>query len=443
MKWHGLGVVMLLACGAATPAQPPDQPSPARTDKAFATLMRQAAVQSALKYLRDDDANTLREQIAITHIPAPPFKETVRAQDFAQRLRAAGLRDVSIDAEGNVIGKRAGRGGGPVLVLSAHLDTVFAEGSDVTVKEKDGRYSGLGISDDSRGLVAILSVLRALETARLRTVGDVWFVGTVGEEALGNLRGVKALFAANPGFDGFISVDGVDSPAHARESRSEIITQATGSRRWEITFTGPGGHSFGNFGNPSAVHALGRAVAAIADLKTPADPKTTFNVGVISGGTGVTAIAAQASLQLDMRSNDADELRALERRVMDIIDAAVRAENAHWNSQAIRAERKLVGDRPASTRIADRALVNAAVGAYLALGLREPELTFASTDANVPLGLGIPAATMNGGGVGDKAHSPDEWYEHTDAWRGPQVLLLTTLRLAGVAGKSVPSLQDR
>jgi acetylornithine deacetylase/succinyl-diaminopimelate desuccinylase-like protein len=282
-----------------------------------------------------------------------------------------------------------------------------------------------------------------METAKLRTVGDVWFVGTVGEEALGNLRGVKALFAANPGIDGFISVDGVDSPAHAREGRSEIITQATGSRRWEITFTGPGGHSFGNFGNPSAVHALGRAVAAIADLKTPADPKTTFNVGVISGGTGVTAIAAQASLQIDLRSNDADELRALENRVMGLIDAAVQAENTHWNSQAIRAERKLVGDRPASTKLSDRSLVNAAVGAHLALGLKEPELIFASTDANVPLGLGIPAATMNGGGVGDKAHSPDEWYEHTNAWRGPQVLLLTTLRLVGLSGASTPALANR
>jgi acetylornithine deacetylase/succinyl-diaminopimelate desuccinylase-like protein len=173
------------------------------------------------------------------------------------------------------------------------------------------------------------------------------------------------------------------------------------------------------------------------------DPKTTFNVGVISGGTGVTAIAAQATLQIDMRSNDADELRALERRVMDIVDQAVTAENARWGSTAVKVERTLVGDRPASTRSTDKSVADAATGAYQALGLPRPALDFASTDANVPLGLGIPAATLNGGGIGDKAHSPDEWYEHVNAWRGPQILLLTTLRLAGVDGLSKPTLADR
>jgi acetylornithine deacetylase/succinyl-diaminopimelate desuccinylase-like protein len=412
-------------------------------DPAFARLTRQPAVKAALQFIRDEDARTLEEQIAITQIPAPPFKESVRAQDFAARLRAAGLADVSIDVTGNVIGKRKGSGRGPLLVVSAHLDTVFPEGSDVTVKLQDGRHSGLGIIDDSRGLVALLSILRAMEKAKLRTVGDVWFVGTVGEEALGNLRGVKALFADHPGIDGFISVDGVDSPEHARRGRSEVVTQATGSRRWEFTFKGPGGHSFGNFGNPSAAHALGRAVARIADLQVPADPKTTFNVGVIAGGTGVTAIAAQAAMQVDMRSNDALELKALEEKVQAIVTAAVAEENRRWNSDALTVERKLVGDRPASTRIEDQSLVNAVVGAHVALELPAPELNFGSTDSNLPLGLGIPAATLNGGGIGDKAHSPDEWYEHVNAWRGPQILLLTTLRLVGVAGRIQPALIDR
>lgn len=415
------------------------------TDRDFRKLMSQPAVKSALAYLREDDARTLEEQIALAQVPAPPFKESVRAEDFAARLRAAGLTDVTIDATGNVIGKRPGQGRGkkPLLIFSAHLDTVFAEGSDVTVKRTGDRYEGLGIIDDARGLAALLSVLRAMEHAKLRTVGDVWFVGTVGEEALGNLRGVKALFAEHPGIDGFISVDGVDSPENLMSGRAEIVTQATGSRRWEITFTGPGGHSFGNFGNPSAVHALGRAVAAIADLAPPTNPKTTFNVGVVSGGTGVTAIAPSATMMIDLRSNDADELRAIERTVQDIIDAAVAAENAHWNSSAISVERKLVGDRPASAGGADPSLIRAAVGAYVALGLPEPEQNAASTDANVALGLGIPAATMSGGGVGDKAHSPDEWYEHVDAWRGPQVLLLTVARLVGVPGVVTSALKDR
>ena len=414
----------------------------AAADRDYAKLLRQGPVKAAMKSLRDDDARTLQEQIALAQVPAPPFKESARAQDFAARLRAAGLEEVSIDTTGNVIGKRNGAAPGPLLVISAHLDSVFDEGSDVTVKQRDGRYHGLGIYDDARGLAAVLSVLRAMQSAKLRTVGDVWFVGTVGEEALGNLRGAKALFAENPGIDGFISVDGVDSPEEVAAGFVQVVTQATGSRRWEFRFTGPGGHSFGNFGNPSAVHALGRAVAAIADLKPPADPKTTFNVGQVTGGTGVTAIASEASMLLDLRSNDADELRALEARVQAIVDAAVAAENARWNSTAVKVERKLLGDRPASTRIADTALADAAIAAYAAIGLRA-EPGFGSTDSNVPLGLGVPAATLNGGGRGDKAHSADEWYEHVDAWRGPQALLLTTLRLSGLAGVSKPALADR
>ena len=414
----------------------------AAADRPYAKLLRQAPVKAAMQYLRGDDARTLREQIDLAQLPAPPFKETARARDFAARLRAAGLGDVSIDATGNVIGKRPGSERGPLLVVSAHLDTVFDEGSDVTVKQQGDRYHGLGIYDDARGLAAVLSVLRALQTAKLRTVGDVWFVGTVGEEALGNLRGVKALFAENPGIDGFISVDGVADRDELATGQVQVVTQATGSRRWEFRFTGPGGHSFDNFGNPSAVHALGRAIAAISDLKPPADPKTTYNVGQVTGGSGVTAIASEAAMRVDLRSNDADELRALEASVQAIVDAAVAAENARWSSTALAVERTLLGDRPASTRITDTALADAALAAHAALGLKA-EPGFASTDSNVPLGLGIPAATLKGGGHGDKAHSADEWYEHVNAWQGPQVLLLTTLRLSGLAGVSKPALADR
>jgi tripeptide aminopeptidase len=408
---------------------------------AFGPLLKDARVKAALQGLRDDDERTLREQIEITQVAAPPFMEATRARDFAARLRAAGLTDVSIDGAGNVIGKRKGSGRGPLLILSAHLDTVFPEGTDVTVKRQDGRYSAPGIIDDARGLVAVLSVLRAMESQRLQTVGDVWYVGTVGEEALGNLRGVKSLFQDQPGIDGFISVDGADSPESVAMGRGEIVNRATGSRRWEITFTGPGGHSFENFGNPSAIHAMGRAIATIAELKTPADPRTTFNVGVVSGGTGVTAIAGEARMQVDLRSNDAHELEALEQRIIKAVDDAVSAENARWKSQEVRAERKLIGDRPASTRTTDPVLVNAAVSAHVALGLEQPLLRYGSTDSNVPLGLGVPAVTLNGGGKGDKAHSHDEWYEHVNAWQGPQVIFLTTLRLVGLKGVSAPALK--
>jgi tripeptide aminopeptidase len=409
----------------------------------FANLMKDSRVKASLQYLRDDDARALEEQIAITQIPAPPFMESTRGQDFAARLRAAGLEDVSVDAVGNVIGKRKGTGKGPLLVLSAHLDTVFPENTDVTVTVKNNRHYGPGIIDDSRGLAALLSLLRAMEASGIRTVGDVWFVGTVGEEALGNLRGVKALFKDHPGIDGFISVDGTRSAEDVAAGRAEIVTQATGSRRWEISFVGPGGHSFEDFGNPSAVHAMGRAIARIAEMKTPSEPKTTFNVGKVSGGTGVTAIAAEATLGLDIRSNDSGELAALEARIFSAVDEAVTAENARWGSKEIRAERKLVGDRPASTRTPDKTMFASAAGAYVALGMREPAQRFGSTDSNVPLGLGIPAVTMEGGGIGGKAHSPDEWYEHVNAWLGPQTLLLTTLRLAGLRGVSRPALETR
>jgi tripeptide aminopeptidase len=417
--------------------------NPAVAADAFAALMKDTRVKTALQYLRDDDAHTLEEQIAITQIPAPPFLEATRAKDYAQRLRAAGLTDVSIDAEGNVIGKRKGSGKGPLLVVSAHLDTVFPEGTDVTVTLKDARHSGKGIIDDSRGLAALLSTLRAMQRGGIQTVGEVWFVGTVGEEALGNLRGVKALFRDHPGIDGFISVDGTQSPEHVAAGRTEIVTQATGSRRWEISFAGPGGHSFEDFGNPSAVHAMGRAIAQIADLQTPANPKTTFTVGRVSGGTGVTAIAAEATMAVDLRSNDAQQLAAVEARMLAIVDEVVRIENARWGSNGIRADRKLVGDRPASSRVTDKVLYESAAAAYVALGMSKPTERFASTDSNVPLGLGIPAITLDGGGIGGKAHSPDEWYEHVNAWQGPQTLLLTTLRLAGVRGLSKPALSDR
>jgi tripeptide aminopeptidase len=415
----------------------------ARTSASFDAILKDVRVKTSLQYLRDDDAQTLREQIAITQIAAPSFEEQARGADYAARMRAAGLTDVTVDAAGNVIGKRRGKARRPLLVLSAHLDTVFARDTPLTVTQRDGRHHAPGIMDDARGLVALLSVLRAMQAARLETVGEVWFVGTVGEEALGNLKGVKALFADHSQIDGFISVDGVESPGDVSAGRSEIVHRATGSRRWEIAMSGPGGHSYGNFGTPSATHALGRAIAKIADLKPPSNPKTTFNVGVISGGNGITSIAAEASMRIDIRSDDARELAALEQRILAAVDEAVIAENARWGSQSLRSERKLVGDRPASAGAVDPAVAAAAVGAYVALGLPEPVLSFASTDSNVPLGLGIPAATLNGGGRGDKAHSLDEWYEHVNAWQGPQTILLTTLRLSGLQGVSKPALVKR
>jgi acetylornithine deacetylase/succinyl-diaminopimelate desuccinylase-like protein len=281
-------------------ALPPINPA---TEAVFIKLTNHAGVKQAVDFLRTDDERTLKDQIELTEIPAPPFKEAVRAQEYQKRLKTLGLTDARIDVEGNVIAVRKGSGNGPVLVVSAHLDTVFPEGTDVKVKVKGNRYEAPGIYDDGRGLASLLSVLRALNQTGLKTVGDIVFVGTVGEEELGDLRGVKALFRDNKAIDGFISLDGLDI--------GRIVNQATGSRRFRIIYTGPGGHSFSAFGLPSATHALGRAIAKISEVRTIDEPKTTFTVGTLKGGTSVNAIAAEAELGLDMRSNSAVELKKL------------------------------------------------------------------------------------------------------------------------------------
>lgn len=417
-----------------------DSPLAAAAQHSGQAVVSDARVQAALAQIRKDDAATLREQMEIAQIPSPPFKETVRANDYLRRLHKLGLSNAAIDAEGNVVARRKGTGQGPTLVLSAHLDTVFPEGTDVTVRQKDGRYLGPGFVDDSRGLAVLLTVLRAMQDNDIRTSGDVLFVGTVGEEGLGNLRGVKALFRDNRNIDGFISVDSVSQPDE-KHGRSKIVSQATGSRRWSATFKGTGGHSFGNFGSPSAIHAMGRAIAKIADRHPPADPKTTFTVGVVSGGTSVNAIAGEAKMQVDIRSNSADELAKLERQILALVDQAVVEENARWNSKDMTVQTRLIGDRPAGEAQNDTPVVQAALQAAAALQLPEPLVGAASTDANVALSLGIPAATLSGGGRGDKAHSLEEWYEPVNAWFGPQSVLLTVLSLVGVEGVSEPLLR--
>jgi len=429
-RWQR-GLALAITCCAAWTAQ---AAAPAATTAARnrPPLTSNSRIGAALAQIQKEDAQTLREQIEIAQIPSPPFKESVRAKDYLRRLQALGLADAGIDSEGNVIARRKGAGGGPTLVLSAHLDTVFPAGTDVTVREKDGRYFGPGFVDDSRGLTVLLTVLRAMQANGIETTGDVLFVGTVGEEGLGNLRGVKALFRDRKDIDGFISVDSVSG---------KIVNQATGSRRWSATFTTGGGHSFHNFGLPSAIHAMGRAIAKIDELRPPADPKTTFTVGVVSGGTSVNAIAGEAQMQVDIRSNSAVELAKLEQQILAAIDQAVADENTRWNSKQTKVQTRLLGDRPASAGHDDTAVVRAAREAAAALKLPPPELSAASTDANVALSLGIPAATLSAGGRGDNFHSLDEWYEPKKAWLGPQGVLLTVLSLVGVQGVSPPLLE--
>jgi tripeptide aminopeptidase len=411
------------------------QTAPA-VEAAVTSILANPKVIKTLEDIKADDDRALAEQKRITEIPAPPYKEQVRAEYYLKRFQELGFKDASIDAEGNVIGLRKGSGSGPKLVVSAHLDTVFPEGTDVTVKEKDGVILAPGIGDDSRGLAALLSLIQAMNANQIATVGDVMFVGTVGEEELGNLRGVKALFRDHADIDGFISIDGLGI--------TRIVNQATGSHRYEMIFRGPGGHSFQEFGLPSAIHAMGRAIAKISELQTPKQPKTTFTVGTVVGGTSVNAIAGEARMAVDMRSDSTEELLKLEARLLDLVKDAVAEENARWNSDKIAVEIKLIGDRPAGIVALDSPIVLATQRA-VAVVTRAPRVSFAgsSTDSNWAMSRGIPAVTIGGGGEGGNWHSRNEWYKPVDAYFGPQNALLTILVLTGLDGVTKPALQIR
>jgi tripeptide aminopeptidase len=406
-------------------------------DSAYAAILTNAKVVKTLEDIKADDERTFAEQKRITEIPAPPYKEKVRAEYYLKRFHELGFKDAAIDSEGNVMALRKGSGGGrPKLVVSAHLDTVFPEGTDVSVKEKDGVILAPGIGDDSRGLAALLSLIKSINANDVATVGDIMFVGTVGEEELGNLRGVKALFRDHGDIDGFISIDGLGI--------TRVVNQATGSHRYEMIFRGPGGHSFQEFGLPSAIHAMGRAVAKISELQTPADPKTTFTVGTVAGGTSVNAIAAEARMAVDMRSDSTEELLKLEARLLDLVKQAVAEENARWKTDKMTVEIKLIGDRPAGIVAMDSPIVQATQRAVSVI-TRAPRVTFAgsSTDSNLAMSLGIPAVTIGGGGEGGNWHSRNEWYRPVDAWFGPQNALLTMLVLSGLDGVTKPALQVR
>jgi acetylornithine deacetylase/succinyl-diaminopimelate desuccinylase-like protein len=337
-------------------------------------------------------------------------------------FKEAGLKNVRLDAEGNVIGERPGAGARPNLVMSAHLDTVFPRGTNVSVRRQGYVLKGAGIGDDCRGLADLLAVARALNKAGVSTPGTITFVGTVGEEGLGDLRGVKRLFneTLKDRIDRFVSIDG---------EGLGITHIAIGSIRFRVTFKGPGGHSFGSFGIVNPIHALGRAMARIADFQVPGLPRTTFNVGRVGGGTSVNAIAGEAWMEVDLRSGDAVTLRALEKQFRQAVQEAVAQENARWNSQSLTVAIDTVGMRPAGRVSSTSPIVQAAVSVSKALNL---PISFAegSTDSNLPLSLGIPALTIDTGGRGSGAHTEQETFDATEAWKGTQRAVLLAVVLA-------------
>jgi acetylornithine deacetylase/succinyl-diaminopimelate desuccinylase-like protein len=388
----------------------------------------------ALDAIKAQEAWTIDQQISLCEIPSPPFKEARRAAEYRRRLRALGITNVRIDSVGNVIAERRGIGSGPTVLIEGHLDTVFPEGTNVKVKRNGTMLAGPGIGDDCRGLAVVLSVVRAFQRANVQTLGTVYFVGDVGEEGQGNLRGTRYLFSNSlkGKIDYFISVDGTGL---------DLKHHGVGSKRYRITYKGPGGHSYGAFGIPNPIHALGRGIAGISDVQVPTSPKTTFNVGVISGGTSVNSIPFSGMMDLDMRSETAEALDAVDKQILKILAGALEAENDRWIGQTgARAERaKLsmtidtIGIRPANSMQTDSSrIVATALAAGRALGF-SPKTGASSTDANVPMALGVPAITIDGGGSGTGAHSLGETYDDgLNGWLGPQWAALIVAALAGV-----------
>jgi len=438
-----LTVALALAAFAAVPLahaqSAPVAPTPAQVspdvDKVYTQLMAAPAIQKLLEAVKADHERTVEELRTLTEIEAPPFKEQKRAEAFLARMKALGLADAKIDAEGNVVGLRKGTGHGPKLLVSAHLDTVFPAGTDVKVKERDGKLFAPGIADDTRGLSVLLSWLKVLNDNKVQTQGDLLFVGNVGEEELGNLRGMKAIFRDHLDIDGMVGLE--PSP------EGHVLVLGTASHRYEVNFKGPGGHSYGAFGQvPSAIHGMGRAIAKIAEVRTPSFPKTTFTVGTVGGGTSVNTIAPDARMAIDIRSDDMGSLLEAEKKILATLDEAVAEENKRWNVNTLSVSTRLIGDRPGGRTPTDSVIVEAAVRSNSAFG-HKTLLRGGSTDANVPISLGIPAIIIGGGGKSGGSHSLNEWIDVTDGWKGAQNSLVTVLGLVGVQGLSPALLPKR
>jgi acetylornithine deacetylase/succinyl-diaminopimelate desuccinylase-like protein len=393
-------------------------------------LTARQAVQNALSRVEDLDSWGMERLVELTEIPAPPFMEAVRAARFAELLREAGADSVWIDEEGNAIGLRRGRGGERTVAIGGHLDTVFPEGTDVTVRMRGDTLYAPGVGDDTRGLVVVLTILRAMEEANVETSDDVLFVGTVGEEGLGDLRGMKFLFreGASP-IDVWIEIDG--------GGLSRLVTQGLGSVRYRVTFKGPGGHSWSAFGLANPAHALSRAVGFFQDAAntlTRSGPRTSYNVGRIGGGTSVNSIPFDAWMEVDMRSVSPESLVRIEQAFIDAMNRGLESENAlRRDGPLLEVELDRIGDRPSGELPPSTPVIQRALTATAEFGVAN-SLERSSTNSNVPIALGIPAVTLGRGGVGGNGHAPAEWWINEDGHLAIQRALLVLVAEAGFVG---------
>jgi len=381
-------------------------------------------ITAAVSYAHAHDTTTLALQVELSEIPAPPFAESARGRRMKELLDASGLPKALSDDEGNVMVERPGMAGEAPLVVSAHLDTVFPDGTDVRVRREGDLLRGPGISDDARGLATLVMLARMLEAGSLRTRAPILFVATVGEEGVGDLRGVKRLFAAGgvgQGARGFISLDGA--------GLDRIVVRGLGSRRYRIVVQGAGGHSWVDWGTENAIDALTALAHRLTDIELPREPITTLTLARIGGGTSINAIPQEAWLEIDTRSEDAGRLDVLEAKIRQ----EVRDLTRKWGKLAF--ETQVIGDRPSGHTAAEAPLVRAAMAATRAQH-REPVLASSSTDANVPMAAGIPALTMGCGGQAGQAHTTNEWYRNAGGVDGVVRAFHTLILAAGLAPRA-------
>ena len=396
--------------------------------KSAAQLMSHLTVARALRFFETNAEAITEEQIRICSIPATPFGEQERAEYLSQKFTELGLTEVEIDEEGNCLGLLRGASLKPLLVVSAHLDTVFSKDADFTVFKRDHKLFAPGIADDGCGLAAVIAIARVIQNERIPLEGSLLFVGTVGEEGEGNLRGVRHLFTKGrwaSQVDAFLSFDG--------PGLDRITNRALGSRRYRVEFSGPGGHSWGDFGVPNPVHAIGRAISRLAGYPVPKDPRTTFNVGRVEGGTGVNSIPSRAAMEVDLRSAAESELQRLDAFFRRAMRDAADEENGSRRAgdPLLQIKLDLIGERPTGETPSDSPLVELALEATRILGV-EPRLDQSSTDSNLPISLGIPAITLGAGGTSGSSHTLDEWYDPRDRDKGLKRGLLVVLGAVGL-----------
>jgi tripeptide aminopeptidase len=394
----------------------------------IARIAEMRSVHTAFSYLHNQEMEFRRWQRELTEIPAPPFGEAGRSDWLRQRFTALELENVQVDKLGNVLGLLYSGSNAPLIGISAHLDTVFPQGTALQTREEANRLYGPGISDNAAGVTALLAIAHALKRAQLKPATNILFIGTVGEEGEGNLRGMRRLFAASPWRDAIQSLLVIDGAG-----TDTYVNQALGSRRFEITFRGPGGHSWSDFGVPNPIVLLSRALARFSEVQTPESPRTTFNVGVISGGTSVNSIPESATARVDLRSASMEELQKLEDRLRECAAEAWREAPLSHRSGELKVTLAIesIGDRPAAELPPDARILQIvrAVDKHLRI---ESFPRLASTDANVPLALGIEATTIGAGGDGGGAHTLREWFDCTNRDLGLKRILLVLLALTGV-----------